>query len=1261
MKGNTCSTETCENRVCGRDECGNICGSCEVGFSCSNTGHCFQPILHSASTCEEAITVSPVPGEIITINGTTTTDLQNSVTLCSISGYNGIWYELTHSFVSQITISTLGSLFDTILLALTGPCSGLACIASNDDFFQDGTSLITICASANQNYFIFVGGFYGDEVGNFMLTITTSVQSTCASRGAACEGAYDVCMLPDDVHTFFGQTSVFQQNSVLGCEYESFNGVWYHFNNNFSSQMSISTIGSTFDTSLVVFVALSDEDPCLALECFVSNDDFDQFTSQVDFCGAESVDFYVFIGGFDQDVVGDYVLSFTASQVETCEPLGSTCYNPLVVTLFNNDYYQLTGVTSSFGNYVGGCEFVSFDGFWFLFTNSFSSEMTITTVGSHFDTALVVLSGPNCNLLSCVTSNDNATSATTASQVDFCAEVNVNYFIFVGGSGEGVFGNFMLGFTTTAVTSCVPQGYGCADPFIISIDPDTETTTSGSTSLDIGNYLITCESEAYNGIWFQFSNEFHSQMRISTSGSDFDTSLIVLGGSCSLLGCVGSNDDADQSTVTSQLELCAFAEMNYFVFIGGTDSLTVGKFILTFSTHSQEQPCTVSGLSCEESIEIAVLQDKTTAVTGSTSSLLGNSLTDCIFESFNGLWYHFVNEYSSLLTASTYGSFFDTTLVAMSGPSCDQMVCVTSNDDFGDLTSQINFCAQENIDYFIFVGGYNNLQVGSFTLTFTAQSTTSCISTGFICEEAYELSIVENDTTMVSGTTSTTIGNSAQNCVYPAFDGSWYKFTNTFASEMSVSTAGSDFDTALVVISGPSCAEFFCVGSSDNFHGETSQIDFCAEANVNYYVFVGAHADDIIGNYVLSFTTQVRESCAIPGVTCEDAHELSVQGDLSFEGITLFIHTQFQSCTHTVYNGIWYKLTNFFAGEVTISTTGSEFDTVLNALRGSCLHLECIANNDDIDETHQDSRVSFCAAAFVEYFVIVGGYSPSEAGNYMLNFVTSRNSPNCCEANCSGKECGSDGCSGSCGTCDSDSFCANFICFANPSQASAPASDLASSQSPPPASPSQSVESSSSPTATTTPTAPASTSLPAPSASVSQLLSNSATNSGATPAPTTIGSISVAPFPSLTTSSPASSSIIAEQSSTPSSAPIPSQTLVPESPTSAQSVSSLSTSTPSPATSTNSFEIRIVLVKNSTNEQADSQKISNLLNPKLNDGATATVKLISEQEVIVLICDTSESDMNVLLDAFSNDEFGGTVLEGANVDGIQSHANCNTL
>jgi hypothetical protein len=82
------------------------------------------------------------------------------------------------------------------------------------------------------------------------------------------------------------------------------------------------------------------------------------------------------------------------------------------------------------------------------------------------------------------------------------------------------------------------------------------------------------------------------------------------------------------------------------------------------------------------------------------------------------------------------------------------------------------------------------------------------------------------------------------------------------------------------------------------------------------------------------------------------------------------------SCGINFGKGVWYSFTSLTSGLVTISTCGSDFDTVLQVYAGSCGALSDVACNDDSGPAcaTKQASVSFLATGGTRYLILAGGY-----------------------------------------------------------------------------------------------------------------------------------------------------------------------------------------------------------------------------------------------------------------------------------------------
>jgi hypothetical protein len=106
-------------------------------------------------------------------------------------------------------------------------------------------------------------------------------------------------------------------------------------------------------------------------------------------------------------------------------------------------------------------------------------------------------------------------------------------------------------------------------------------------------------------------------------------------------------------------------------------------------------------------------------ITGSTAcGATPDAVATCVttLNTANGLWYQFVAD-GSPVTLSLCGSSYDTKIGVFTG-TCASMVCVTGNDDFCGLQSQVTFNTNAAFTYYILVTGFSTA-TGNFTLTRT--------------------------------------------------------------------------------------------------------------------------------------------------------------------------------------------------------------------------------------------------------------------------------------------------------------------------------------------------------------------------------------------------------------------------------------------------------------------------------------------------------------------------------------------------------------
>ncbi|MCK7590875.1 CUB domain-containing protein [Subsaxibacter sp. CAU 1640] len=99
----------------------------------------------------------------------------------------GVWYKFISTECQEVTVSTLGSDYDTHLKVFSGSCGALDCVANNDDIdFPDfPESELTFTASEGETYYFFIGGYEGDT-GDYALSVTCGTPTYTSTTNPAC-------------------------------------------------------------------------------------------------------------------------------------------------------------------------------------------------------------------------------------------------------------------------------------------------------------------------------------------------------------------------------------------------------------------------------------------------------------------------------------------------------------------------------------------------------------------------------------------------------------------------------------------------------------------------------------------------------------------------------------------------------------------------------------------------------------------------------------------------------------------------------------------------------------------------------------------------------------------------------------------------------------------------------------------------------------------------------------------------------------------
>ncbi len=328
-------------------------------------------------------------------------------------------------------------------------------------------------------------------------------------------------------------------------------------------------------------------------------------------------------------------------------------------------------------------------------------------------------------------------------------------------------------------------------------------------------------------IWYCYPASCTGEVIVDLAGSSYDTMLAVYDGcecdpiSDDLIEC---NDDIEGSR-QSKIIFAAIAGNQYLIEVGGFGSGT-GPGLLSISCEGVTPPPS-SKDDCENAKAIGDVTDQQFDTTDATFDGPGLCMTS------PNIWYCYTATCTGNATVSLAGSSFDTMLAVYDGCECDPTSddLIECNDDAGaGYQSAVTFAAIAGNQYLIELGGYIS-ETGPGLLSISCEGVTPPPSSKDDCQNAKAIGDV---TDLQFDTTDATFDGPGLCMTSPNI---WYCYTATCTGNVTVSLAGSSFDTMLAVYDGCECyptQDDLIECNDDAGAGYQSEITFAAIAGNQY-------------------------------------------------------------------------------------------------------------------------------------------------------------------------------------------------------------------------------------------------------------------------------------------------------------------------------------------------------------------------------------------------------------------------------------------
>lgn len=345
---------------------------------------------------------------------------------------------------------------------------------------------------------------------------------------------------------------------------------------------------------------------------------------------------------------------------------------------------------------------------WWTWTAPANGQLEVATVGSGFDTVLGIYTGNSLTSLKNAASNDDETLGVTTSRARFPVTAGTAYQIAVDGK-NGASGSVEL-----SVTFSAPANDDFANRAVLSGFP----ASAGGSNVDAT--LETAELGAYFGyyddrsVWWSWTAPLSGDVAISTTGSDFDTELLVFtGGALTNLALVAANDNETNGLLTSRVTIEAQQNTTYQLCVRGMDGASGAVRLNVGPTTPPANDDFTNSAALGGALSV------TTNYSFDATSEPGEPPLGGSGQGGKTLWWTWTAPTNGWLRVSTEGSDFDTRLGVFTGARLTNLVLTAYNDDArpGLVTSLVDFPVAAGADYHIAVDGSERQPGGTLVLT----------------------------------------------------------------------------------------------------------------------------------------------------------------------------------------------------------------------------------------------------------------------------------------------------------------------------------------------------------------------------------------------------------------------------------------------------------------------------------------------------------------------------------------------------------------
>ena len=611
--------------------------------------------------------------------------------------------------------------------------------------------------------------------------------------------------------------------------------VWWEWVPDTSGNFSISTSGSSFDTTLAVYSGTSLSD----LVLLDADDDALGLQSGVRFDAIAGESYFIQVNGYAY-WTGNIQLNY-----------GNFYIGPLNDD-FDDRFVLASGTTQTTGTNIsatiepGEPNIYFSEGWetvWWEWIAPSSSPATITTFGSNFDTVLSVYQGSQVDSLSLVTWNDD--SGGSQSSVTFTPTPGQSYMIQVYGLyyADPTMGSIVLNYPDPAPPT-VPNDFFAQRILLAPGSTQTSGTNSGAT-LETGEPVQPATAGSAS-VWWEWISPVSGSVAINTTGSTFDTTLAAYtGNEVDQLVLVAENDDASGSQ--SEISFIATPGASYKIQVNGSGAST-GDIKLNYPEAAHPNPPN-DDFSNRISLPLGTTS---TAGTNQGATQEAGEPVNPAGAGPQTVWWEWVAASDAEATITTTGSNFDTTLAVYSGTGLDSLVLLASNNDSGGQQSSVTFTPVLGQPYQVQVSGSGSA-TGSVSLNYPLPGIRRPPNDNFADRITLAAGTIHTEGNNDNATSET---GEPVNPIGASSESVWWEWTAAVSGPATIDTVSSTFDTAMAVYTGTELGSLTLVGANDDYVSYFAGVTFDAVAGQTYVIQVTGLTDGVdlsTGNIQLNY------------------------------------------------------------------------------------------------------------------------------------------------------------------------------------------------------------------------------------------------------------------------------------------------------------------------------------------------------------------------------------------------------------------------